>query len=118
MRRIVKLELQPNFREGAVARRVASAMLKDDHANAQEVADVELVTSELVTNAVAASTGSDAVKFSMEAASSAGVVMDGGKCGRESRCDLALWSGGYERGVVPIRPPSPSRPPKNTASTD
>lgn len=66
MRRVVKLELQPNSREGAAARRVASAMLKDDHANAQEAADVELVTSELVTNAVAASTGSDAVKFSME----------------------------------------------------
>ena len=66
MRRVVKLELQPNSREGAVARRVASAMLTDDHANAQEAADVELVTSELVTNAVAASTGSDAVKFSME----------------------------------------------------
>ncbi len=66
MRRRVKLELQPNSREGAVARRVASAMLKDDHANAEEAADVELVTSELVTNAVAASSGSDAVQFSME----------------------------------------------------
>ena len=66
MRRVVKLEVQPNVREGAVARRIASAALQDDHANAEEIADVELVTSELVTNAVEASTGSGAVAFSME----------------------------------------------------
>ncbi len=66
MRRVVKLEVQPNIREGAVARRIASAALQDDHANAEEIADVELVTSELVTNAVEASTGSGAVAVSME----------------------------------------------------
>jgi len=66
MRRTVKLEVQPNVREGAVAKRIASAALKDDHASAAEIADVELVTSELVTNAVEASTGSDPVTFSME----------------------------------------------------
>ena len=66
MRRVVKLEVQPNNREGAVARRIASAVLQDDHANAKEVADVELATSELVTNAVEASTGSDALSISME----------------------------------------------------
>ncbi len=66
MRRVVKLEVQPTVREGAVARRIASAALQDDHANAEEIADVELVTSELVTNAVEASTGSGAVAFSME----------------------------------------------------
>ena len=66
MRRVVTLEVQPNVREGAVARRIASAALQDDHANADEVADVELVTSELVTNAVEASTGSDALSFSLE----------------------------------------------------
>ena len=49
-----------------MARRIASAALQDDHANAEEIADVELVTSELVTNAVEASTGSDAVAISME----------------------------------------------------
>jgi anti-sigma regulatory factor (Ser/Thr protein kinase) len=66
MRRVVKLELQPNHREGAVARRIASAVLQDDHANAKEVADVELATSELVTNAVEASTGSEALSISIE----------------------------------------------------
>ena len=66
MRRVVRLEVQPNVREGAVARRIATAALQDDHANADEAADVELVTSELVTNAVEASTGSGAVSFSME----------------------------------------------------
>ena len=66
MRRVVKLKVQPNNREGAVARRIASAVLQDDHANAKEIADVELATSELVTNAVEASTGSDALSISME----------------------------------------------------
>jgi anti-sigma regulatory factor (Ser/Thr protein kinase) len=66
MRRTVKLEVQPNVREGAVARRVALAAMKDDHASQGEVADVELVTSELVTNAVEASRGGDTVSFSME----------------------------------------------------
>ena len=66
MRRVVRLEVQPNVREGAVARRIARAALQDHHANADEAADVELVTSELVTNAVEASTGSGAVSFSME----------------------------------------------------
>lgn len=66
MRRVVKLEVQSNVREGAVARRIVSAALKDDHANAEEVADVELVTSELVTNAVEASNADDAVTFSMD----------------------------------------------------
>ena len=66
MRRVVKLEVQPNVREVAVARRIASAALQDDHANSEEIADVELVTSELVTNAVEASTGSAPVAFSIE----------------------------------------------------
>ena len=66
MRRVVKLEVQSNVREGAVARRIVSAALKDDHANADEVADVELVTSELVTNAVEASNADDAITFSMD----------------------------------------------------
>ena len=66
MRRVVKLEVQPTVREGAVARRVVSAALQDDHANAEEVADITLVTSELVTNAVEASSGSEAVSFAME----------------------------------------------------
>lgn len=66
MRRVVKLEVQPNVREGAVARRIASAALQEDHANAEEIADVELVTSELITNAVEASKADDPVTFSME----------------------------------------------------
>lgn len=66
MRRVVKLEVQPNVREGAVARRIASAALQEDHANAEEIADVELVTSELITNAVEASKAGDPVTFSME----------------------------------------------------
>lgn len=66
MRRVVRLEVQPNVREGAVARRIASAALQNDHTTADQIADVELVTSELMTNAVEASIGSDAVLFSME----------------------------------------------------
>ena len=66
MRRLVSIEVQPTAREGSVARRIASAALQDDHANADEVADVELVTSELVANAVEASNGNEALSISME----------------------------------------------------
>ncbi len=45
MRRVVKPEVQPTVREGAVARRIAAAALQDDHANAEEITDVELITS-------------------------------------------------------------------------
>ncbi len=66
MRRVIKLEVEPNVREGAVARRIIVAAMQNDHANAAEVADVELATSELVTNAVEASHGLDVVSVFME----------------------------------------------------
>lgn len=66
MRRRVTLEIDPVPGEGSVARRVASAAMQLDHANADEIADIELVTSEIVANAVEASDKNNVVSFSIE----------------------------------------------------
>lgn len=55
MKRSFRLRLTSDQREGAVARRVARAALVGDGADEAEVSDVELVTSELFSNAVKAS---------------------------------------------------------------
>lgn len=65
MRRVVTVEVQPNLTEGAVARHIIGAALQGNHANAEQIADVELATAELVTNAVEASIGNAPLWLSM-----------------------------------------------------
>ena len=68
MRRSIRLELECDHREGAVARRVTRAALSGNGPDEAQLCDVELVTSELFSNAVKASNRDDAV--------SVGVVLD------------------------------------------
>lgn len=97
MRRVVKVEVEPDLREGRVARRIVLAALEDNHTNSDEIADVELVTAELVTNAVEASTCNGCVQLSLEL------------CDDDLRLSVANQGLEFERPVVTSGRPSDLR---------